>query len=508
MRVPSSTRLARALSIAAALVLPACGGGGGGGGDGGGGGTPAAFRVVALDPPNGATGVALHQPVTATFSLPVDPTSLGAKPIQVGIVGTGGVPGTCVLVDDGLGTSVTYTPSQAMDSDTAYLVIVGSYLRATTGEPLGGTTWFQFRTTGGVDIPLPSQLRPAYGSLNIGRRSHTATRLQNGRVLVCGGYEQGTRVTDRAEIYDPYSETFRLLTGRMTTPRAQHTATLLSDGRVLLVGGFDEVASGQLGSQSSAEVFDPASETFSSVGGLGIERVDHAALKLPDGRVLVTGGSRLLGGFLEDHASAEVFDPSTDTWSDWPVSMTHTRATHGMVDLMDGRFLLAGGSDQDLRCETFDTSLGTFSPLTAPPQDAARYGAAVATFGSGNASIVGGDNVGSVLFFDRASDLVLNTGSGTNRPRAYGTATRVGLGQILVVGGIDWSSGSMVLATVDFVVEGGVAGSQTYATTVRFPTGMANHTATVLTNGTVLFCGGLNPSGGQAELKGAYLFTP
>ena len=113
--------------------------------------------------------------------------------------------------------------------------------------------------------------------------------------------------------------------------------------------------------------------------------------------------------------------------------------------------------------------------------------------------------VGEVLHFDRASTTLLNTGSGTNRPRAYATATEVAPGQVLVVGGIDYGDRGFVLATCDLVVEGGVFGSATYATTVRFPTGMADHTATRLADGRVLFVGGLAVGGGPAYAA-AYVY--
>jgi hypothetical protein len=501
----SAPWILRLVAVSSALALAACGGGGGGGG--GGDGEPA-FRVLSLDPENGATDVGLHQPVEVTFSLPVDVTTLGALPVTVGIIGEGSVPGSTLPVDDGTGTKVRFSPSAAMQPETNYVVFVSSGIRSTAGHALGGVTAFAFRTTGGVDLPKPSQLRATFGALNVGRRCHTATLLGNGRVLVAGGFEQGTFVSDRAELYNPATETFTALTGRMAQPRAQHTATRLLDGRVLLVGGVYEASSAQLNTTWSAEVFDPATNTFTAVDDLGDPRHDHAALRLPDGRVLVTGGSTYVGGGLLDYDDAEVFDPVTATWSYWPSLMVHSHATHGMVDMGDGRWFLGGGSDVDLRCETFDLTTGTFSPLALAAGDQARFGAAVETFAGGDVAVVGGDLAGSVLHFFRSAGLVVTTGSNTNRPRAYGTATRISDDRILVVGGVDFSAGSFVLATVDLLVRGGAGGSSTYATSVRFPTGMANHTATVLADGRILFCGGLNTSGGSLERKGAYLFTP
>jgi hypothetical protein len=179
-----------------------------------------------------------------------------------------------------------------------------------------------------------------------------------------------------------------------------------------------------------------------------------------------------------------------------------------MVDLLDGRYLLVGGSDTDLRPETFDVVTGTFTPFSAAPSDHARFGAATATFASGDVAVVGGEDRGDVLHFDRATTRLLNSGSATTRPRAYATASRIGPDRVLVAGGFDYGNGSFLLPTCDLVVEGGLAGSETFATTVRFPTGMANHTATTLSDGRVLFVGGATTVDGGPELDGAYLFTP
>src|SRR5438128_2645482 len=137
--------------------------------------------------------------------------------------------------------------------------------------------------------------------------------------------------------------------------------------------------------------------------------------------------------------------------------MAHTHSTHGMVDLQDGRWLVEGGSETDLRPEIFDTGTGAFSPIASPSGDQPRFGAALAPFSDGDVAVVSGDDVGTVLHFDRGFSIMLNTGSGTTRPRAYGTATPIAADQVLVVGGIDYANGGFVLATCDLLVEGGVA---------------------------------------------------
>ena len=499
------------LALIASMALPASGCGGGGG-TGTGGGSTSPFHEVALTPADGAQGVATSVKVQVRFSLPVAPASIASDAVRVGVVDSGEVPGVTALVADGTGKVIEFTPTSLLDAGMTHTVLLSPALRSSTGDMLGGSTSFSFRTLGGTGgppvLPPASALRRATGSLNVGRRNHTATRLANGHVLFCGGYTRGTTISDRAEIFDPTSEAFTQVTAHMRQPRAGHTATRLTDGRVLLAGGWYEVSAGTLNVATTAEIFDPVLGTFTDVGNLGIARADHAALRLPDGRVLATGGSLLAGDQLIDHDSVEVFDPTAGTWSPWPLPMSHTRSTHGLIDLLDGRWLLVGGSDVDLRPETFDTTTGVFTPFSAAIGDHARFGAATARYASGNVAVIGGESFGDVLHFDRTLTYLRNSGSPTSLPRAYGTATLIAPDRVLVAGGLDFSSGSLLLATCDVVVEGGPSGSLTYGTSVRFPTGMVDHTATLLLDGRVLFAGGLNATGGQPELSAAYLFTP
>jgi hypothetical protein len=122
-----------------------------------------------------------------------------------------------------------------------------------------------------------------------------ATVLADGRVLILSS--AGTS----AEIYDPTASTVTS-TGPMTTPRAEFTATLLADGHVLVAGGA-------LG--GSAELYDPATGTFSRTGSMAVARYGHTATLLEDGTVLIAGGASRPGALRGGQASAELYDPGT-----------------------------------------------------------------------------------------------------------------------------------------------------------------------------------------------------
>jgi hypothetical protein len=231
-------------------------------------------------------------------------------------------------------------------------------------------------------------------------------------------------------------------------------------------------------------------------------------VRLEDGRVLVTGGSHLVGSFLEDLDTAEVFDPATGVFATLAARMVHTRATHVCLPLEPTRFVLVGGSEVDLAPSLFDALSMTFSPLPGPAQDGARFGAAGASFGNGDASVAGGDDLGTVLHVAWRSAFVQNTGSPLAAPRAYATATAYADDRVLVAGGADTTRGFFLLSSVDLVVAGGLGGSRTYPTSLRFSQPLALHTATRLADGRILYAGGLNAVGGAAELDLAHVFDP
>jgi len=208
---------------------------------------------------------------------------------------------------------------------------------------------------------------------------------------------------------------------------------------------------------------------------------------------------------LEDLATAEVFDPATGSFTALSQEMTHTRATHGMVNNGLGLIVLGGGSDADRRHDGYRIATGLFEDLGAGASDQGRFGPAMASFASGAVVIAGGDLLGTVMVVTTAGD-VMNTGSGLNRPRSYAQAVRIKPDQILVTGGIDFSRGGFIEASCDVLVEGGAGGSNTFASAVRFSTGMVHHTATVLPSGDILFCGGLNEDGSLPNKTAAFIF--
>src|SRR5436190_7695338 len=232
-----------------------------------------------------------------------------------------------------------------------------------------------------------------------GRNFHTATRLEDGRVLIAGGYNTQDGTLDSAELYDSDKGSFTPAGGPLTVPRELYTATRLPDGRVLLVGGFNTHSGRTL---VSAEWYDPKSDRFTRTQGLmDTSRFGHDALWLPSlKKVLIAGGKQHdvnTGREWKSLDEAELFDPQTGRFTTLP-PMRHPRDRPTLSLLPDGRVLIAGGKDNEdtqkpREAEIFDParaggSDNPFLPAASMGQD--RFAHNAVTLKDGRILLLGG----------------------------------------------------------------------------------------------------------------------
>jgi large repetitive protein len=475
-----------------APYISACGGGSGNLGSGGGGGEPQAAIHFSVTAPATAT-------VSTFFSITVRALD-GSNNLVATYSGTvhftssdsqAGLPGDSTLTS-GAGTfsaSLASVGSQTITStDTVTATITGSSssIEVATNSNLHG-----FQPT---------------GEMGTARAAHTATLLQNGKVLITGGFN-GTEVLATAELFDPATGIFTP-TGSMTTPRFSHTATLLANGKVLVAGGSSGLgdlathdsrratvlakgkvlttdASGTTGDLATAELFDPAAGTFTITGAMSEPRSEHTATLLASGKVLLAGGAT--------GNAAEVFDPATGLFTPTGDLVVGGRWGCTATLLKDGTVLIAGGRDaEDVfdafplnDAELFNPTTGNFASTGAMTQF--RYEHAAALLNNGQVLLTGGFNgnpVPDAEFFDPATGIFSRTGS-MGTPRANHTATLLNDGTVLVAGGFT------------FTAPGSFSSAEVFdpATNKFTPTGPMGagrflHTATRFNNGVVLVTGG------------------
>ena len=223
----------------------------------------------------------------------------------------------------------------------------------------------------------------AAASMPSGRWKHTATLLNNGKVLVTGGFTYTEGYLADAWLYDPVSDTWST-TVPLTSARGYHTATLLNNGKVLF-------SKSGWGSPVPMELYDPASGTWSTAASMPTGRYNHTATLLNNGKVLFAGGY-INGNGSTSTAVAEVYDPASNTWSA-TAPMASARGAHTATLLPSGKVLVTGGYQSGnllASAEVYDPASGTWS--AAAPMAAVRSEHTATLLNNGQVLVLGGNN--------------------------------------------------------------------------------------------------------------------
>jgi hypothetical protein len=318
----------------------------------------------------------------------------------------------------------------------------------------------------------------------------TATLLNNGQVMIVGGITSGGGCVSTAELYNPATGTFST-SGKLNVCRGYgFTATLLNNGMVLIVGG-DGLQN------ASEELYNPTTGTFSTTGRLNTDREFHTATLLPNGEVLIVGGFGT-----SPLSSAELYNPATGTFS-YTGNLNSARDEQTATLLPNGEVLIAGGTNGSLpgaagalaSAEVYNPATGAFSFTGS--LETGRYDNTATLLSDGQVLIAGGlSNPSTILSSAELYNPITGGFAYTGKLITAvngNTATKLNDGTVLIAGG---PGGSDREAQVYSPVSG------TFSSTGSLNVGRVLQTATLLTTGAVLIAGGQQGRGavGEGEL--------
>ena len=289
----------------------------------------------------------------------------------------------------------------------------------------------------------------------------------------------------------------------MNNRRYVHTSTLLQNGKVLVSGGASDYFF------ATAELYDPSTGTWTLTGSMNNGRYWHTASVLSDGNVLVAGGE-LYFDYINSTRTAELYNPSTGFWT-LTSSMNLERYLHTATVLADGNVLIAGGYNYNNNMSNVSFTAELYNPLTRSwamvnSMNSKRIGHTATLLTNGYVLVAGGtyysysDVINSVELYN-PSTRVWTLTSNMNIGRVAHTASLLADGKVLIAGGMDQNDALNTAELYD-------PSTGTWEMTGNMNVQRAFHTASILSNGNVLVAGGLNGSSANYCLNSAELYNP
>ncbi|MGN6591667.1 MAG: kelch repeat-containing protein, partial [Terriglobales bacterium] len=242
---------------------------------------------------------------------------------------------------------VPRTVATATALDDGEVLIYGGWSANAAGATSATQTYEIFDPATGTSTLLTSSTVPVFGQ--------AAVKLDDGRVLICGGNSHGVGAVKACEIFDPQTQQVAYTTGALLAGRNQVAATLLSDHRVLVAGGNNQ--------PPDAEIFTPELQTFTAAGNFDTERAYFTATLLDDGSVLIAGGDAPGDG--SALASAEVFTAGA-AMPDFSLAADNTIATDSTAASVSFKITAAGANGFSGSIALSCTGTGAASCAFAP----------------------------------------------------------------------------------------------------------------------------------------------
>lgn len=351
-----------------------------------------------------------------------------------------------------------FTFSTALAAGAAYAITIATHPGAQNCTVTNASGTVGSANISNVFVTCNDRMfMPATTTLNTPRALHAATLLPNGLILITGGIiNSALTATNTAELYDPVANTFTNLTAQMTSLRNQHTATLLPNGKVLIAGGSNH---GDGDGMDTAELYDPLTQTFTALAPrMKSPRGGHTATLLSSGKVLLASG--FYNG--PEINSAELYDPVANTFTLIASTMTTGREFYGATLLPDNTVLLTGGvidAAPFASAEIYNPVADTFTALSNT-LTTARTGHTATLLANGQVLLSGGTStsvsptaitaLNTTELYNPATNSFTALAATLNTTRLGHTATLLANGKVIVIGGGTGTGGPVtVLNTVE-----------------------------------------------------------